>query len=289
MSLQVWLPLTKDTRNQGVANVTVTNSGATYNTNGKLGGSYYFNRSSSNYLKVTNPITTASNGVSMAFWVKLPIIASGNNQIIHIGNGAGWNNNRFTVFVRSGYSYLCFSISGGANESSSQYTYVSSSLTLDEWTHVACTYESGQVKIYLNGALDKQYTTTFVPSFSDTPFIGIGAAPNAAEPVTAYLNDVRIYNHCLSLMEVKELAKGLVLHYLLSDNNLESTINIFSTANNDRGVAVDCTSTTMTGYYPNQNVTLSLDTMLNGLQCVRCPSGRSDRLQCRQGWLPLLW
>ena len=42
MSLQVWLPLTKDLRNQGLANVTVTNNGATFNSEGKLGGCYSF-------------------------------------------------------------------------------------------------------------------------------------------------------------------------------------------------------------------------------------------------------
>ena len=37
MALQVWLPLTKDLRNQGLINTTVTNDGATFNSTGKLG------------------------------------------------------------------------------------------------------------------------------------------------------------------------------------------------------------------------------------------------------------
>lgn len=40
-----------------------------------------------------------------------------------------------------------------------------------------------------------------------------------------YLNDVRIYNHCLSDKEVEEIAKGLVLHYKL-DNNGEGSRNL---------------------------------------------------------------
>lgn len=38
MALQVWLPLTKDLRNQGLAQVSVTNNGATYTPESKLGG-----------------------------------------------------------------------------------------------------------------------------------------------------------------------------------------------------------------------------------------------------------
>ena len=214
MGLQVWLPLTKDLKNQGLSNVTVTNNGATFNSAGKLGGCYYFNRASSNYLKIDNPIATATNGVSMAFWVKLPSNGSVNDQLVHIGNGSGWTNNRFTCFVRGGNSTLIFSCGDGTN--STQYGCTSSSLTLNQWTHVVCIYNSNKMMVYLNGILDKEYNTAIVPSFANVAYIGIGAGPNVTEPATTYLNDVRIYDHALSPREVKEISKGLVLHYPLA-------------------------------------------------------------------------
>ena len=50
MALQVWLPLTKDLRNQGINGATVINNGATYSsTGGKLGGCYNFANNYFNY------------------------------------------------------------------------------------------------------------------------------------------------------------------------------------------------------------------------------------------------
>ena len=42
MALQVWLPLNGNLNNQGLANVTVSNSGATVNSAGKIGSCYAF-------------------------------------------------------------------------------------------------------------------------------------------------------------------------------------------------------------------------------------------------------
>jgi hypothetical protein len=83
------------------------------------------------------------------------------------------------------------------------------------------------MKIYINGIENKNYTTTIAPNVTNIEFIGIGAAPNAGEPCTCYLNDVRIYDHALSAKEVKELAKGLILHYKL-DNNINVLDNCYS-------------------------------------------------------------
>ena len=232
MALRVWLPLNGTLDNIGISDVTVTNNGATVDNNGKIGKCYYFNRSITNYLKIDNPFQLSSiNKFSMSFWIKIPSNASGNNQIIHIGNGAGWNNNRFTCFIYQSSSSLVFSCGDGTDSSathSTQYSCKSSSLVLNEWTHVACTYSTGVMKLYLNGVLNVEYTTSIIPSFANVPYIGIGAGPNAGEPATIYVNDARIYDHCLSAKEVKEISQGLVLHYKLDGFNGGVGENILS-------------------------------------------------------------
>jgi len=45
------------------------------------------------------------------------------------------------------------------------------------------------------------------------------------------MNDVRLYDHCLSSAEVSEIARGLILHYKL-DNSINLTNNNVNTWTN---------------------------------------------------------
>ena len=81
----------------------------------------------------------------------------------------------------------------------------------DTWTHCCIVYNGEKVMIYRNGEL---YTTVNGISNRnnfeyDFPIVG--------SPIRR-LNDVRIYDHTLSPLEVKHIAQGLILHYPLNRN-----------------------------------------------------------------------
>ena len=228
MGLKIWLPLDGDLRNLGASNVEVTNNGATIDNAGKIGKCYYFNGST--YLKESNYDWSNFNisQFSLCCWYKEPSpVASGNSQIICIGTSSGWNNIRIGLLRRNSNGYPMFSISNGS--SAIQYGFTASKFTLDNWNHIAVTYNNGELKMYLNGVIDKTSTTTITPVLNNSQHLGIGSASNGAEKLTGYLNDIRIYDHCLSAAEVKEIAQGLVLHYKLDNGSQEIITNIPST------------------------------------------------------------
>lgn len=91
------------------------------------------------------------------------------------------------------------------------------------WHHYIVTYNAGLVKIYIDGNLDREYNIS-ITSFTYSNNIIIGTYNT--ETCKGLLNDYRLYDHALSPLEVKELSKGLVLHYPLSDKYLEDTTNL---------------------------------------------------------------
>ena len=200
MSLQVWLPLTKDLRQQGLSDVTVTNNGATFDSTGKLGGCYSFN-GSNNYIK-GNYIATET--MSFACWVYLPAVITGKHVFdARTSGAAGYQPIYLTASTiqigNSGTGYTNFN-----------YTWVANT-----WYHICVTHDSTQGKCYINGELIGTSTNAKGYANGSCNFT-LGSRCNQSNYSNVKLNDVRIYDHCLSPMEVKELSKGLVLHYPLN-------------------------------------------------------------------------
>ena len=211
MSLQIWLPLTKDTRNQGLSKVTVTNNGATFNSAGKLGGTYEF--ASGKRIQTTLPSASNLNSkaISFACWIYITSWNSSYDCFMSIADGTNWTQSRATLCRNNTASTLTWTI---ANGTSRAYVNTTTALSLNTWTHVACTYNGSSLKVYINGVLDNTAYTSISIEYAGA--FNIGGWSGANYPFNGRLNDARVYSHCLSPMEVKELSKGLVLHYPLN-------------------------------------------------------------------------
>ena len=216
MSLQVWLPLNGDLHNQGLNNLTITNNGTTINNNGKIGRCYYFNGDKQWLQFSTSLGNFYNNDWSFAAWLKPT--DSTRSVIISEYNGAGASNVAIELTVArvvriywNGSPDINFTTAGG--------------LPINEWTHLTITKQNSIFKIYFNGILKQTYTyngTLSTRISNCQPRIGDDYRGNSANTVSyqGYMNDFRLYNHCLSAAEVVEIAKGLVLHYKLNNNGL---------------------------------------------------------------------
>ena len=236
MALQVWLPLNGDLRNQGLSDLkfSVVSSNTSISSSGKIGKCYLNNSNSNGGLISDKPINLGQK-LSMFCWVKMTDFYSSASLTGVLGQhryqtcqGTG-----ITMHYTSSTTGQLSINTGNGNGSRTYSTYYgNTTLIAGEWYHVGFTYDTGTWKLYVNGALDGTFSPYTNSNIND--YIGIFcwslSGTSGAELWSDYklrgaLNDVRIYDHCLSPKEVKEISKGLVLHYKLDDPYVESTVN----------------------------------------------------------------
>lgn len=223
MSLLIWLPLTKDLQTYGVQHSEVTSTNAAYNANGKLGGCYSFNGSA--YLMGTHDcINNNIDDWSFACWMKLNATTVG-QTLFSCRTSA--SEKGITVFYY-GSQWL---IDDGVRW---QFT-PTITIEKDKWYHVCVVRKKGVGKyLYINGVLDKSTATTGTPTIVNPTLYAIGSSQNSSTTVSGnllngYLNDTRFYDHALSVAEIKDISKGLCLHYKLDTPFAIDNLNRHST------------------------------------------------------------
>ena len=221
MGLQVWLPLQGNLENKGLSKVTLTTSGTPTIENGKIGQCYTFNENS--YLLSTESFLEGATKYSLCCWFKSDYEGTSWKRIIALGN-----HTRAHLDISPTTQKVRFFIS--KDGTSSVYSSVNSTTLCHDgqWHHVCGTFDNGKIKLYIDGVLEGNATgdaTTYTSTSGQQ--LAIGAVTNGGGIFKGSINDVRIYDECLSPMQVKLISQGLVVHYLLN-NNGGGLPNLFS-------------------------------------------------------------
>lgn len=249
VALRVWLPLISDLHNQGCSNVNITaQSGVMLQTNGKIGSCYTSDGSTNG---TANNFNITLSHFTIATWLRINTRVNGwkcpfklfNNSSAaarqYIGIGCEHTNGTSIGFH--------FYKKIGDTNTKIFDKYITPPAT-GTWMHLAVTYNGLIARYYLNGI--EVTTETIATAVQNTSaeiktLAMFGANGDYAVSTTkTSLNDVRIYDHCLSAAEVKEISQGLVLHYKLDsfqggfgNPNLVAGSNTTSTSTNRWGAS----------------------------------------------------
>jgi hypothetical protein len=101
--------------------------------------------------------------------------------------------------------------------------------------------------LYLDGVLINTITAT-APYQSSATNLTIGRETYASGyfSFNGDICDVRVYDHALSVKEVQELSKGLMLHYTFNDIGSENTTNLITGLTQGGQTTVNSTLKTVT-------------------------------------------
>lgn len=198
MSLIHWWPLNGDTKDYGTENITLTNNGATVNNSGKIGKCYSFTTAQNmNAILDFSKLTTCS----VSFWFK--IATDEGNWLPFSGQDA----DKYFMATSGGTGAFYHSGVGALTKTIYCDGIVRNTPLRDGLWHHYC----------IIGLDLSSWTNFYINDYHHT----VGAWNWAGQ-----MNDIRIYDHTLSLKEIKEISKGLVLHYNFEDPYVEGTTNL---------------------------------------------------------------
>lgn len=207
MSLIHWWPLNGNLNDYGINNNTLANNGSvTFSGAGKIG--QCASVTSGKYLSTSDSLFNSYTCLSVSYWMKLNEEPSSDWYDI-------WSVGDFRAEIYSGH-YMWTGYSDDV------VSTASIAVEPNIWIHFVHVLDVAHktYKIYRDGVQIRDISFTSTQQLTGAGIvIGQGI-------LNIDFNDFRIYNHALSAKEIKEISKGLVLHYNFEDAYAEGTTNI---------------------------------------------------------------
>lgn len=207
MSLQAWYPLNGTVNDYGLGDHPLTKT-PPFNDNGKIGKCAIFNGNATQIVSNNTKDFNYTNNFSYCIWINYQYNATAGSQWIFTVGRADYG----------GYGYGLQVVGAQTLNLWFGKKIVPITCNSNEWHHIAFTVCETEIKIYLDGKLNKVSICGELPTYSDGNGLGIGGFHYTSDiyPYFGRVNDLRIFNHCLSAKEIKEISKGLIVHYKLN-------------------------------------------------------------------------
>jgi len=176
---------------------------------GKANSAYFFN-GTSNYIEVPNSNSLyLKNHFTLSAWIKISDYSVSSTDAISSIFGkprqSGWATGYSLWAYQNPYNKSAASFNG-VTADGVQSTLVT---PINQWVHVLCTYDSINLKLYINGKLDTTVKTSFTLGNYSTPlYIGTEFIPSSTNWNRFFkgtADDIAIWNRALDSSEVKSV------------------------------------------------------------------------------------
>jgi hypothetical protein len=172
-------------------------NGATWTTAGKFGGALTFD-GVSDWVTISDAASLhLTTGMTLEAWVKPTTSLSGWRTILYKEHPAGLS---WSLYASDSAAPPAVYAATPSNPWS--HITGSSLLTLNEWTHVAGTYDGTTLRLYVNGVLVRSGTVGGPMPVSNA-VLRIGGHSGSGQFFKGAIDEIRIYNRALTAAEVR--------------------------------------------------------------------------------------
>jgi Concanavalin A-like lectin/glucanases superfamily len=195
-------------------NTGVLLNGATF-APGKIGTAFSLDGSGAHVRIADNVNLHLTNGLTLEAWV-YPTNLVYAQQIISKWDAVYRYQKSYGTWLASNGQFI-FSVCAKGDEYVGPSAVVVSvnTVPLNQWTHVAATYDGSTLNVYLNGQLENQAAFPY-GIFAGTNDLGIGAvvggipAGEFSYPFSGLIDEPAIYNRALSAAEIQGIYSGSI-------------------------------------------------------------------------------
>jgi hypothetical protein len=188
----------------GNANDGTILSGAARNTNGRLGDAIEFNGGTSHV--DLGPIDVSGSAMSIALWLKPDDFDVADARLVSKSTGTAEQDSYWMLSTIQGPMPRFRVKTGVGGTTTLTPTFNNNSvLWPGRWTHVAGTYDGANMRIYVNGVLVATAAKTGTLTTNNVADAWIGRDPAGTGAFDGILDEVRLYDHALTVNEIVSL------------------------------------------------------------------------------------
>jgi len=176
-------------------------------TGGRVGGALEFD-GTDDVVDIGSMDISSTSGMTIAMWIR-PSQFLGSSRLISKTTSSVEQAHYWMI---STYSNTALRFRLRAGGVTSTLFSAPGELEIDQWYHVACTYDQNEMRIYGNGTLLVSLPKTGVIDVNAAVAAAIGDQPLGAgsDPFAGDIDDVRIYSRALIESEIVALANNLM-------------------------------------------------------------------------------
>jgi hypothetical protein len=196
----------------------------TWTTDGKFGKALYFD-GVNDFVDMGTTVFTSPNEWTFSVWVK-PESGMSNDRIIEYNPTTNGSISKYVSLYMTGTTLIYAGYSGGS------WPTVSTTLTLNEWSHIVATYDGTRMALFVN-AKEKGSNVTSLSAWGDAfnTYIGNNANNLTNGPFKGTIDELKIYDFALSSTQAStEYNQGMAAVWGAPSTDTTGSSHSFSAA-----------------------------------------------------------